>query len=99
MTVTASAVEMNTKIETIGEAEVDNRRRISLAKAGVPENARFLIEKDPDGTIHLIPVTSIPTRELGLISNPEFVAGWTESVRKAEEEPLHDVSFADKIDD
>lgn len=68
----------------IGPIEVDNRRRISLAKAGVQENARFIIEKDLDGTIHLIPLTSIPIRELSLLSDTAFMKEWRASVEAAE---------------
>ncbi len=61
---------------TIGEAEVDNRRRISLAKAGVAENARFIIERSAEGIITLIPVESVPA----VPPVPPVLAAWTTSV-------------------
>ncbi len=50
--------------KTVGEVEVDRRRRISLGKIGRPEHTRYIVAEAADGEIRLIPAVMIPEREM-----------------------------------
>lgn len=50
----------------------DDRSRVPLARLDVLPSQEFLAERQDDGSILLVPVTLIPTRELALWENPEL---------------------------
>lgn len=50
----------------------DDRSRVPLARLDVPPSQEFLAERQDDGSILLVPVTLIPTRELMLWENPDL---------------------------
>jgi hypothetical protein len=50
--------------ETVAEAEVDSRGRVSLGKAGAEPGRRYRVERNIDGVLILTPVVSIPEREM-----------------------------------
>lgn len=57
-----------------GEAEVDARRRISLGKIGNSDHSRYEVYENESGEILLVPVVSIPARELAILQNPKLHA-------------------------
>jgi hypothetical protein len=58
------------QFETVAEAEVDARGRVSLGKAGAEPGRRYRVERNIDGVLLLIPVVSIPEREMIVWRNP-----------------------------
>jgi hypothetical protein len=56
--------------EVITEAEVDNRGRVSLGRAGAEPGGRYRVARNIDGVLLLTPVVSIPERELIVWENP-----------------------------
>lgn len=48
----------------VAEVTADDRARITIGKARVRSNDRFLISTHPNGEILLTPMASIPKREL-----------------------------------
>src|SRR5260370_18826896 len=57
--------------ETVAEDEVDSRGRVSLGKAGAEPGRRYRVERNIDGVLLLIPVVSIPEREMIVWRHPE----------------------------
>jgi hypothetical protein len=60
------------EFETVAEAEVDGRGRVSLGRAGAEPGRRYRVERNVDGVLLLIPVVSIPEREMIVWHNPEI---------------------------
>ena len=52
------------------EVEVDNRQRISLAKVRKGRHTRYRVIENDLGEITLIPLVTIPAREMILLENP-----------------------------
>ena len=57
---------------TVIRIGTDDRSRAPLARLDVPPSQEFLAERQDDGSILLVPVTLIPTRELALWENPDL---------------------------
>ena len=72
------------QFETVAEAEVDARGRVSLGKAGAEPGRRYRIKRNIDGVLLLIPVVSIPEREMIVWRNPELAASIREGIAQAE---------------
>jgi hypothetical protein len=72
------------QFETVAEAEVDARGRVSLGKAGAEPGRRYRVERNIDGVLLLIPVVSIPEREMIVWRNPELAASVREGIAQAE---------------
>jgi hypothetical protein len=53
--------------------EVDSRRRISLGKFGRPEDTRYIVQEEEDGSITLTPAVVISAQEAKLLRHPELV--------------------------
>jgi hypothetical protein len=70
--------------ETVAEAEVDSRGRVSLGKAGAEPGRRYRVERNIDGVLILIPVVSIPEREMIVWRNPELAAAVRQGIAEAE---------------
>jgi len=70
--------------ETVAEAEVDARGRVSLGKAGAEPGRRYRVERNIDGVLLLIPVVSIPEREMIVWRNPELATSVREGIAQAE---------------
>lgn len=70
--------------ETVAEAEVDSRGRVSLGKAGAEPGRRYRVERNIDGVLILIPVVSIPEREMVVWRNPELAAAVRQGIAEAE---------------
>lgn len=52
------------------ETETDARGRVSLGRAGATPGRRYRVETRADGEIRLVPIVSIPQRELSLLQDP-----------------------------
>jgi hypothetical protein len=79
------------QFETIAEVEVDSRGRVSLGRAGAAPGRRYRVEHNVDGVILLIPVVSIPEREMIVWHNPDLAAEIREGLAEAERGKTQDV--------
>jgi hypothetical protein len=88
------------EFETVAEAEVDSRGRVSLGRAGAEPGRRYRVERNVDGVLLLIPVVSIPEREMIVWRNPELAADIREGLEAAERGETEDLgSFEQYLDD
>ena len=58
--------------QSVSEAEVDSRGRVSIARAGAEPGTRYRISRRADGEILLTPVVSVPRREMLVWENPDL---------------------------
>ena len=72
------------EFETVAEAEVDSRGRVSLGRAGAEPGRRYRVERNVDGVLLLIPVVSIPEREMVVWRNPDLMVEIREGLEAAE---------------
>lgn len=70
--------------ETVAEAEVDSRGRVSLGRVGAEPGRRYRVERNVDGVLLLIPVVSIPEREMIVWRNPELAAEIRQGLNEAD---------------
>ena len=54
--------------------ELDDRRRVYLAKVGNSAHKRYLVRTEPDGTMIFTPASIVPTHVLRLLAHPEVLA-------------------------
>jgi hypothetical protein len=88
------------EFETVAEAEVDSRGRVSLGRAGAEPGRRYRVERNVDGVLLLIPVVSIPEREMVVWHNPELAAEIREGLTASERGETEDLgSFEQYLDD
>jgi hypothetical protein len=88
------------QFETIAEVEVDGRGRISLGKVGAEPGRRYRVEHNVDGVLLLIPVVSIPEREMIVWRQPEIASAVRDGLLEAERGDTVDLgSFAEYADD
>jgi hypothetical protein len=88
------------EFETVAEAEVDSRGRVSLGRAGAEPGRRYRVERNVDGVLLLIPVVSIPEREMVVWRNSELAAEIREGLAAAERGETEDLgSFEQYLDD
>lgn len=88
------------EFELVAEAEVDARGRVSLGRAGAEPGRRYRVERNVDGVLLLIPVVSIPEREMIVWRTPELAAEIRESLEAAERGETEDLgSFEKYLDD
>lgn len=103
VTTASSAHYPPEQFETVAETEVDSRGRVSLGKAGARPGRRYRVESNVDGVLILIPVVSIPEREMIVWRNPELAAAVREGIAEAEAGQTVDQGsfeqFADDADD
>lgn len=72
------------QFELVAEAEVDARGRVSLGKAGAEPGRRYRVERNIDGVLLLIPVVSIPEREMIVWRHPEIAKSILRGLDEAE---------------
>ena len=53
------------------QADLDSRRRLSLGKIGKPEHTRYEISENSLGEILLVPLVSVPAREMIVWENAQ----------------------------
>jgi hypothetical protein len=88
------------QFETVAEAEVDSRGRVSLGRAGAEPGHRYRVERNVDGVLLLIPVVSIPEREMVVWRNPELAKEIRDSLEEADAGETHDLgSFGEYLAD
>jgi hypothetical protein len=88
------------QFETVTEAEVDGRGRVSLRQAGATPGRRYRVKRNVDGVLLLIPVVSIPEREMIVWNNPELAAEIRDGLAAAERGETVDLgSFSQYADD
>lgn len=88
------------EFETVAEAKVDSRGRVSLGEAGAKPGRRYRVERNVDGVLMLIPVVSIPEREMIVWQNPDLAAEIREGLAAAERgETVDRGSFRQYLDD
>ncbi len=86
--------------ETVAEAEVDSRGRVSLGKAGAEPGRRYRVHRNIDGVLLLIPVISIPEREMVIWHNPALMQEIREGLEASERgETVERGSFEQYLDD
>jgi hypothetical protein len=73
------------EFETVAEAEVDSRGRVSLGRAGAEPGRRYRVERNIDGVLLLIPVISIPEREMVIWRNPGLMQELRRGLEEAEQ--------------
>jgi hypothetical protein len=87
------------EFELVAEAEVDSRGRVSLGRAGAEPGRRYRVERNIDGVLLLMPVVSIPEREMVMWRNPELAAEIREGLAAAERGETEDLgSFEQYLD-
>jgi len=92
----ASAHYEPEQFETVAEVEVDSRGRVSLGKAGAKPGRRYRVEQRVDGVLLLIPVVSIPEREMIVWRNPELASEIRDALAESERGETADLgSFAE----
>jgi hypothetical protein len=87
------------QFEIIAEVEVDSRGRVSLGRAGAAPGRRYRVEHNVDGVILLIPVVSIPEREMIVWHNPDLAAEIREGLAEAERDETVDLGSFQQYDD
>ena len=99
MNAAAARYEKN-QFETVAEVEVDSRGRVSLGRVGAEPGRRYRVEHNVDGVLLLIPVVSIPEREMIVWRDPELARAVREGLAEAERGDTADLgSFAAYADD
>ena len=79
----------------VAEVTADERARISLGKIGVHENGRYAVSINDEGAILLVPVVSIPKRELLVWENAELRASLFRGLADAAEGRVKQANWAD----
>lgn len=88
------------EFETVAEAKVDSRGRISLGEAGATPGRRYRVERNVDGVLLLIPVVSIPEREMIVWRNPAIAESILEGLAEAETaQTVERPGFTQRADD
>lgn len=72
----------------VTEVTADERARIAVGKAGVRKDDRYAVSVNDEGAILLIPVASIPKRELLVWENDELKASLFRGLADAAEGKL-----------
>jgi hypothetical protein len=103
---------LSNEFEFVGEGGIDDRRRLSLAKAltllkerlgelgGAFEDLHFRVYVNAAGQLLLDPALSVPIREMWLYRNPVALAKVREGLAQAAEGEVHDLgSFAKYAED
>jgi hypothetical protein len=74
-----TAPDLTGRFDVVGESEADARGRVALGRAGARPGRRYQVRTDADGVIVLVPVISIPEREMLVWENPQLA----EQIRSA----------------
>jgi hypothetical protein len=72
---------------------------VSLGKAGAEPGRRYRVEQRIDGVLLLIPVVSIPEREMIVWRNPQLASEIPEALDEAERGETVDLGSFDQHDD
>jgi hypothetical protein len=88
---------MSKKFRAVTETVVDARKRISLGKAGVAEDARYLVSVNDDGEILLAPLASVPARELLIWEDRPLRESLIRGMEQAAAGDLHDLGTFERF--
>lgn len=66
------------------EAEADSRGRVTLGKGGAEPGQRYRVRTEPDGTMTLTPVVTIPRREMPVWTDPDLRAALLDGLEATE---------------
>ncbi len=86
----------------VAEVTADDRARVPVGKAGAHKNDRYAVSTNSDGAILLVPLASIPKRELLVWENDELRASLFRGLADAAEGNVRSLSWvtaADEDDD
>jgi hypothetical protein len=79
-----AAGDLTDRFDVVGESEADARGRVALGRAGARPGRRYQVRTDADGVIVLVPVVSIPEREMLVWENPQLAEQVRDAVADAE---------------
>ncbi|MCA1846070.1 MAG: hypothetical protein LC792_23330 [Actinobacteria bacterium] len=83
----------------VAEVTADERARVAVGKAGVHKNDRYAVSINDEGAILLIPVASIPKRELLAWENDELKASLFRRPADAAEGKIRSLDWVTANDD
>ncbi len=83
----------------VAEVTADERSRVAVGKAGVHKNDRYAVSINDEGAILLIPVASIPKRELLVWENDELKAALFRGLADAAEGKIRSLDWVTADDD
>ncbi|MGH3386003.1 MAG: hypothetical protein ACRDO1_15620 [Nocardioidaceae bacterium] len=79
--------------EPVTEVTADGRARVAVGKAGAHKDDRYAVAKNADGVILLVPLASIPKRELLVWENDELRASLFRGLADAAEGKVRSLSW------
>jgi hypothetical protein len=83
----------------VTEVTADERARISVGKAGVRKDDRYAVSVNDEGVILLVPVASIPKRELLVWENDQLRASLFRGLADAAEGKVRRLDWLTDGDD
>jgi hypothetical protein len=83
----------------VAEVTADERARIAIGKAGAHKNDRYAVSVNADGVILLVPLASIPKRELLVWENDELRASLFRGLADAAEGNARPLGWVTSDDD
>lgn len=83
----------------VAEVTADERARVAVGKAGATKNDRYAVSVNDDGLILLVPLASIPKRELLVWENDELRASLFRGLADAAEGNARPLDWVTADDD
>lgn len=83
----------------VAEVTADERARVAVGKAGATKNDRYAVSMNDDGLILLVPLASIPKRELLVWENDELRASLFRGLADAAEGNARPLDWVTADDD
>ncbi|MFB9905083.1 hypothetical protein [Allokutzneria oryzae] len=83
----------------VAEVTADERARVAISKAGAHKNDRYAVSVNDEGAILLIPLASIPKRELLVWENDELRASLFRGLADAAEGKARSLAWVTADDD
>lgn len=83
----------------VAEVTADERARVSVSKAGAHKDDRFAVSVNDEGAILLVPLASIPKRELLVWENEELKASLFRGLADAAEGKVRPLDWVTADDD
>jgi hypothetical protein len=83
----------------VAEVTADDRARVPVGKAGARKHDRYAVSMNSDGAILLVPLASIPRRELLVWENDELRASLFRGLADAAEGNARRLDWVTAVDD
>jgi len=83
----------------VAEVTADERARVAIGKAGAHKNDRYAVSTNADGAILLIPLASIPKRELLVWENDQLRASLFRGLADAAEGNVRSLAWVTADDE